>query len=230
MGGEERRVIARGWSAAAAPAIRTADRPIPLAAHPVAGSGASSGAWPRRRKGRSRWLPTSLTCAALDRPLDRNGSRRHVRPAPRVRADDDLRQPRLDRAAVPRALPLGLPVRPRAPGGLGRRDGRRLRAGDARAGARQPPHRRRRRERDGQPGHRVPEQDAAHRHRRPADARDAAARAVSHERRANGAAAAVGQVGASTRAGAGRAGRVHARDRDGSPTARGTGVPVAAAR
>ena len=127
-------------------------------------------------------------------------------------------------------LPLGLPVHPRAPGGLGRRDGRRLRAGDARAGARQPPHRRRPRERDGQPPHRVPEQDAAHHHLRSADARDAAARAVSHERRADHVAAPVGQVGVSARAGAGRAGRVHARDRDGPPAACRAGVPLAAAR
>jgi glyoxylate carboligase len=43
-------------------------------------------------------------------------------------------------------------------------------------------------------------------------------------------AAAVGQVGVSTPAGAGRAGRVHACDRYRSPASRRTGVPVAAAR
>ena len=73
-------------------------------------------------------------------------------------------------------------------------------------------------------------EDAADRHGRPADARDAPARAVAHEPRADDAAAAVGQVGVRTRAGAGRAGRVHARDRDRSPASRRTGVPVAAAR
>jgi hypothetical protein len=51
-----------------------------------------------------------------------------------------------------------------------------------------------------------------------------------HERRADDVAAPVGQVGLSTRAGAGRARRVHACDRHRSPASRRAGVPVAAAR
>ena len=58
-----------------------------------------------------------------------------LRRLPGPRDDDDVRQPRLDRAADARRLPRRLPLRARAAGGGRRRHGRRLRAGERRPGA-----------------------------------------------------------------------------------------------
>ena len=68
-------------------------------------------------------------------------------------------------------LPAGLPLRPRAPGGGGRRHGRRLRPGVGPRHARQPAHRSGRGQRDGRDLQRPGEQVAAAAHRRPAGPR-----------------------------------------------------------
>ena len=71
-------------------------------------------------------------------------------------------------------------LRPRAPGGGRRRDGRRLRAGERRPGAGQPAHRARRRQRDGRDLQRPGQPLAAGDHRRPAGPRaDRACRRTS---------------------------------------------------
>ena len=73
-------------------------------------------------------------CRACNRTADRvradaDRPRGQLRPLPRPRDDDDVRQPRLDRAADARRLPRRLPLRARPAGGGRGRDGRRLRPG-----------------------------------------------------------------------------------------------------
>ena len=74
-------------------------------------------------------------------------------------------------------FPDDFQLRPRPAGGVGGGHGRRLRPGHRPARARQPAHRPGHGQRDGQPGHRLAQQDPADRHRRPADPGDAADRA-----------------------------------------------------
>ena len=73
-------------------------------------------------------------------------------------------------------------------------DGRRLRPGHRPARARQPAHRPGHRQRHGQPGHRLAQQDPADRHRRPADPGDAADRAPAGQPPSHRAAPAVREV------------------------------------
>ena len=63
-----------------------------------------------------------------------------LRPLPRPRDDDDVRQPRLDRAADADRVPVRLSVRPGSAGGGRGRDGRRLRPGLGQIHRRQPAH------------------------------------------------------------------------------------------
>ena len=96
----------------------------------------------------------------------------HPRADARARHDDDLRQPGLDRAALLQGRARRLPLRARAAGVVGGRDGGRLRAGDAQRGVRQPALGRRRRPRARQHLHRDAQPDAARDHRGPAVARE----------------------------------------------------------
>ena len=94
--------------------------------------------------------------------------RRHPRADARSRDDDDLRQPGLDRAALLQGRARRLPLRARAAGVVGRRDGRRLRAGDPQRGVREPALGGRRRPCARQHLHGDAQPDAARDHRRPA--------------------------------------------------------------
>ena len=71
----------------------------------------------------------------------RDGSRRHVRGHAAVRDDDDLRQPGLDRDPVSHRSPGRHPLRPRAPRGHRRGDGKWVRARPGSSRLRQPAHR-----------------------------------------------------------------------------------------
>ncbi len=97
-----------------------------------------------------------------------DGARSRLRPLPRPGDDDDVRQPRLDRAADAGRLPGRFRLRAGAAGGGGGRDGRRLRAGLGPPGPGQPAHRARGRQRDGRDLQRPGQPFAAGDHRRPA--------------------------------------------------------------
>ena len=151
------------------------------------------------------------------RPSDHNAPhdahRTRSRCVPVAGAGDDhhLRQPRLDRAAVLPRVPRRFPLRPR-PAGIGRRrHGRRLRAGHAQRRARQPALGGRRRPRDGQHLHRVPEPHAARHHRRTAGALDSSLRAVSLRHAGGEASGTVREVELRARPRRRRAGRDRAR-------------------
>src|SRR4051795_10475758 len=138
--------------------------------------------------------------------------RGHVRDAPGAGDDRGVRQPRLDRAAVPGRLPRRLPLRARAARGGGGRHRRRLRAGERTPRAGEPPHRARGRQRDGGDVHRPGQQGAAGDHRGPADplADDAPGAAHQPRRRADAASAREVELRAAARAG--RPARARARD------------------
>ena len=153
-----------------------------------------------------------------------HGSRSHVRDAARPRHDHGVRQPRLDRAADARRLPRGLPLRARPARGRGSGDGRRLRAGERPARARQPPHRAGRRQRDGRDLQRAVQQVAAPGHRGPAGAlADDAAGAADQPRRGADAASAR-QVELRAAARRGRPARARARDPSRRAAAEGPGL------
>ena len=99
------------------------------------------------------------------------------------RADHRVRQSRLNRAAVPGRLPRRLPLRARPAGGGRGRDGGRLRPSHRAAGARQPAHRARSRQRDGRDLQRAGRTRRRSWSRRPAGARDDDARGPAHEPR-----------------------------------------------
>ena len=131
---------------------------------------------------------------------------------------------------VPEELSRRFSIHPRPAGGLGRRDGGRVRPSHGSPGAGEPAHVGRHRQWHGQHHDGVPEQDAAHHHGRPADARNDPLRPPVDEPRRNDAAATLREVGLSAGARPGRAGRHHARIRHGAPTALGPGVRIDTAR
>ena len=128
-----------------------------------------------------------------------------VRPLPRPRDDDDVRQPRLDRAADARRLPRRLPLRARPAGGGRGRHGRRLRPGLGQDDGGQPPHRARRRQRDGGDLQRPGQPLAAADHRRPAGAGADHPAGEPDQPRRDADAAPAGQVVLRAAAGRGRA-------------------------
>ena len=143
-------------------------------------------------------------CPDRVRP-DADGPRRQLRPLPRAGDDDDVRQPGLDRAADARRVPRRLPLCARVAGGGRGRDGRRLRPGLGGDHARQPPHRARRRQRDGGDLQRAGEPLAAADHRRPAGAGADHPAGEPDQPRRDADAAPAGQVGLRAAAGRGRA-------------------------
>ena len=112
-----------------------------------------------------------------------------------ARADDDLRQPRLQRAAVPRRAARRLPLRPGSARGRRRRHGRRLRPGHRPPGAGQPARGLRFRQRDGRAHQRRLLPHAAGHHRRPAGAPGHRARGEPRQRRRPAADEAAGRLG-----------------------------------
>ena len=109
-------------------------------------------------------------------------------------------------------FPDDFTLRARAPGGGRRRDGRRLRAGERRSGARQPPHRARGRQRDGRDLQRAGEPLAAGDHRRPAGALADDDAGEPDQPRRDPDAAPAGQVELRAAAGRGRPARARPRD------------------
>ena len=97
----------------------------------------------------------------------RTRPRRNIRRPPSARADVALRQSRLDRDLAARRSSRRPPVRARAARRLGRRNGDRLRNRPRRAGARDPAHDRRARERSRCSRDRAGQPGAARRARRP---------------------------------------------------------------
>ena len=181
----------------------------------------------RRRPGTSR---RSEPACRLPVRLRAHGERPrgHLRALPGARDDDDLRQPRLDRAADARRVPRRLPLRPRPPGGGRGRDGRRLRAGLGRAGPRQPAHRARGRQRDGRDLQRPGEPFAAAGDRRPAGPRPHHDAGEPDEPGRDARRPSVRQVELRAAAGAGRAARARARDPHRLARPEGPGVRLAA--
>ena len=159
---------------------------------------------------------------------DADGPRGKLRSLPGAGDDDDVRQPRLDRAADAGRFPLRLPLRARPAGGGRGRDGRRLRPGLGPHHDRQPPHRARRRQRDGGDLQRPGQPLAAADHRRPAGARPDDPAGQPDQPRRDPHAPPAGQVGLRARPCRGRAARPRPRRPPRRPAAQGPDLRLAA--
>ena len=140
-----------------------------------------------------------------------DGPRCRVRGHAPTRADDDLRQPGLDRDRVPDRSSVRHPLRPRPARGLGGGDGDRLRARPGRARVRQPAHGRRSRQRDQRDRQRARLPGAARDRRRPAGPPADRVRAVPDRASARAAGRRVSGVAPPAGPRPGRAGRDRAR-------------------